>query len=226
MTGPLVFIHIPRTAGTSFGTVIGNWFVRNGGSVCPYNMWEHFVGATDLDTYDFIGGHTYYPLVRLIKEPVTFITMLGEPVKRIVSHYHHLIDDGRVHPHLHGLTIEQSLEDALFARRYNNLQTRHLAVDFTDIETVAEFGERAQATREDLEFAKERLREFAFVGIKDFFNDSIDKYNRIFGTDVEKSTGRSRPWLDGLSDRAVSLAVGLNELDVELYKFALEVFNA
>ena len=218
-----VFIHIPRTAGTSFGTLVADEFRRLGKRVCPYSNWPQFVTAKNLDSYDLIGGQTYYPLINLIADNPIFMTMLGEPVSRLISHQQFLINGGY---DFKGLSIEACLKHSRFQRMYNNFQTRQLGAFFSaDIVDDVTFTKDVQATAVTLERAKARLIQFAFVGIKEQFAESIVKYNKVFSANLIPEPREPRPWKTTLSSRELALAKEMNNFDIELYEFGLELFR-
>ena len=230
MDNQLVLIHLPRTAGTSLGVALANAYREVGKTVCPYRNWEYFVEATDLDTYDLIGGHSYYPLIRLLKGNPTFITILGEPINRCVSNYYMTkgLWTGPNKEDLDKYTLSELLDNPFWFIVMANQQTRMLASDFdiTEIKCTVDFSTKIRATKEDLTRAKARLATFPFVGIKEQFDKSLQRLSDFVKLPLFKVNDEKPRWpandFDELTLHKLRLA---NEYDLELYQYALEMFN-
>ena len=92
--GPrLAFLHVPKTAGTALRRVLAEQYG-------PDRVLElyHGIGADDverlrrMEARDWqqvraVAGHMEYGIHELIPFPVRYVTMLRDPVDRIVSHY-------------------------------------------------------------------------------------------------------------------------------------------
>ncbi|CAN5560719.1 hypothetical protein BH10PSE4_BH10PSE4_25290 [soil metagenome] len=91
-TQPLVFVHIPRTAGTSLVEGIGR-LCRSPASFAP----DHLpAAAADIrgGRYDFINGHfTYAKFVELCGADYRFVTFVRHPVDRLLSDYAYSTSD-------------------------------------------------------------------------------------------------------------------------------------
>ena len=137
----LVFVHIPKTAGTTLRTVLsmnepgarsralGNVFKGGGGiSKTPIVRLRDGKGP-DLTNVRLVRGHVplgireYLPQDRELR----CFTFLREPVDRTLSHYFAIREAGRVYG-LPPLTADATLDDA-FEGGYlhDNLQTRMLS---------------------------------------------------------------------------------------------------
>ncbi len=91
-TDRVAFIHIPKTAGITFSTLI--YALLASLPWCPAIMPEHLVTIPydELLKYRFFTGHFRYRLLEKIF-PSGFIslTFLREPVSRTVSHYNYIL---------------------------------------------------------------------------------------------------------------------------------------
>src|SRR6187551_2033665 len=91
-TDRVAFIHIPKTAGITFSTVIHPLLAQL--LWCPAIIPEHLVAIPydDLLKYRLFTGHFRYRLLKKIF-PSGFIalTFLREPISRTVSHYKHIL---------------------------------------------------------------------------------------------------------------------------------------
>ena len=187
-------------------------------------------------------GHVPYGVFREhLPADTRYMTFLREPVDRVLSHYyrHILSKDSRVEkavrrPGRAGDRIaseeEQELkldllEEALVESslpQLTNLSTRFLCGHDDPL------GELPASAVDD---AKENLRQFAFVGIQERFEESLVLLQRMLGLgsmpyrDRHVSRDGSRPTADELPDERRALIAEYNQLDAELYRFALGLFE-
>jgi hypothetical protein len=236
----LVFVHIPKTAGSTLRTVLsmnepgdrsralGNVFKGGGGISNSLIDRLRKDQGPDLRGVGLVRGHfplgirEYLPQYLPKDRELRCFTFLREPADRTLSHYFRI----RESPAPYGLPplpAEATVEDAL-ERGYihDNVQTRMLS-------GLAEpFGE---VTDEMLEQAKHNLRELAFFGLTERFDESLVLAQRRLGfrTILYKSSGRvntNRARGDELSAALVQAAKACNRYDTELYRYAEELFDA
>lgn len=114
MKSILIFVHIPRTGGTSFRKVLednfskdsilsiyGDDILRARSVVCSH---------TSLDTISVIRGHFSFGLHELIGErPYQYVTIIRHPVSRVMSLYNYIRSD-QMHP-MHSPVMSMSLLD-------------------------------------------------------------------------------------------------------------------
>ena len=84
----LVFIHIPKTAGTSLRYMIEPHFGVS--EICPlYNRGElEGVNSQYIERFPYIRGHIPYELMeKMLTRKRTWITMLRDPVERYISQF-------------------------------------------------------------------------------------------------------------------------------------------
>ncbi len=222
----LIFVHIPRTAGTSFGTAVADWFRATDRLVCPYSNWPHFVENKDkLIEFDLIGGHNYKPLEKLLVREHEFFTLLGEPINRTISHRN--LREKSNHPYMSGKTLEESVDDPTWALIANNFQTRMLGCDFGDeVQNDFDFDMKVQPTRDSLKIAKERLESFAFVGIKESYTASVELFNRTFNATCRAYSEGNTGYRSCMNLRTMKKLVEINEYDIELYRFGLDLYRS
>ena len=87
--GTVVFIHIPKAAGSSFTTFLQSHFPKNVSLVNTY--WEVLrkQPLTSLSQYRLITGHFGFNLTNTLRAPFA-ITLLRDPVDRACSTYEYL----------------------------------------------------------------------------------------------------------------------------------------
>lgn len=230
-TDPLVlYLHIPKAGGTTLGEFIYNQcrtkddsdegLIKNGVFFTPDGFFqdndsEHSKYASILQRGDLrvVTGHFSYGIHQYVKKPFRYVTVLREPVSRVVSLYRYL-------------KLENSMSIEKFAQsnhyqELSNDQTRRIAG-----------GEPAirQCTRKDLEAAKQNLQNhFAVVGTTERFDETLSLLRLGFGwnknvpsypRNVTANTDDNK-----ISTTALKILQDKNELDAELYDFANQLMN-
>jgi hypothetical protein len=240
-TSLVAFVHIPKTAG---GTVIemfaqvysrskatlhdaGNYFTgpekaarklqrREGG----WTEWERRGGR-------LTAGHVPYALFRQhLPHGTRYMTVLREPVDRVVSHYYQHFQWRRGESDSpaprSGPGGPASMEEA-FERgdpRACNLATRLLCGHPSPTGTLPGSA---------LSDAKANLRDFAFVGLQERFEESMLLLQRMLDLEptpyVNRHVTVGRPLVEDLSGTERQLIREHNQLDSELYEFAVRLFD-
>lgn len=243
--GPLLaFVHIPKTAGQTVTTMFARAYskaaVNDAGNYIRgpetterkitrrpggWERWHWRGGRVTV-------GHVPYGLFREhLPSDTRFMTFLREPVDRVLSHYYRhihrpdLSPDDRLERRKRGRATAVSLEEAFVEHdlpQLNNLATRFLCGD------PSPMGELPQSA---VDGAKANLREFAFVGIQERFEESIVLLQRALGLELVPYLNRhvsaegGRPTVEEISDTDRALIAEHNRLDVELYAFASGLFE-
>ena len=209
----IVFLHIPKTAGTTFQFILENSF---GISHCHTNHTNKKVfGQEDLDfarrifpRLRSIAGHNIIdPLALRVPDPF-HMTFLREPISRVFSHYQDTVLRGG-----NRTDFETSLR--------SNEELENLAV-------------KLMAGSRDLDKAKRFLMQCGFVGLTENFELSLHVLSRLspYGLNLNyrrKVVARDNTLKQSLArdPRMVQMARDHNLLDLELYAFAVhEVFPA
>ena len=207
----IVCLHIPKTGGTSFNVILENSFgMRN----CHTNQTNRSTFTQpDLEfarkcypgLRSIVGHNLVDPGQLKVPDPF-FMTILREPVARVISHYQYSIQNGH---------NKKSFEETLRAsENLENLQVKLIA------------GGR------DLDKAKHFLEQCAFVGITEKFDLSLRVLERLSPCKLEliyerRVVARGNEVKDSLKrdERMLELAREYNQLDIALYEFAVnEVF--
>lgn len=209
----MVFLHIPKTGGTTFQFLLENSF---GISHCHtgHNRKRTFDGA------DFAFARKMFPWLRSIAgenivDPLGlpipdpfYMTFVREPVARVFSHYQDTVLRGN---------NRVPFEEALRANEeFENLQVKSLAGD------------------RNLEKAKHILRNCGFVGVTEKFDLSLHLLSRLSPCRLNLYYKRKLAAQDNSvkkslerDPRLVELTRERNALDLELYSFVTrEIFPA
>jgi hypothetical protein len=221
----LIFLHIPKTAGTTLNRII-EW---------QYSPFEIFT----MDPYRIratperlkrlpegrrrrlrmVRGHMFYGIHEFLPQGATYITMLRDPVPRALSAYYFILRRPLNPFHRkvkkEGLTIEDCIR--LFPQRHN-LQCRMIA------------GAKDHTSTGDerlLDMAKENLvKSFSVVGISERFEESLMLIATTFDWEIpfykNCKVSKTRP---SIGPGTVEMIRDHNRLDVELYEFGKGLFE-
>lgn len=171
-----VFIHVPRTAGTTFKKMLRDLDYRAKGDNNELNNLRSVInrGAERLQPFTYahdvealkkaklIQGHTplmkYYPL---LKDTHKFITWMRDPVERTISQYdwwrHRGPRGGDIGGHIRIATSQKRMTVMQLSEKMRNVFTLMLGDD---------------------------LSVFDFIGIQEHFDDSLQRFADTFGFEI------------------------------------------
>jgi hypothetical protein len=163
-------------------------------------------------------GHLRYGIHEALPGPFTYLTMLRDPVDRVLSTYHHQVTR-------QGLAV--SVEDYIRSERtsrIDNGQTRRLAA------VVSGDAPPAAMTPAMFDSAVRNLREhFSVIGLTERFDLSVLAMARTFGWRklgyVSYNVSRGRPRAQDLPADVVATIRRHNEYDLELLQIARALFD-
>jgi Galactose-3-O-sulfotransferase len=227
----VIFVHVFRTAGTTLYRIIDRNFSQGSVYTVPENgTVEEFKKLSDPHKRRIrvLRGHLGFGLHQSMPQPCAYVTLLREPVERMISYYYficrtpdhycyHLIRDNQMR-----------LEDFIRCKQdimIDNIQTRFLS----GLETGYGVG-FGQCTRDMLEAAKRNLeRHFAVVGLTEGFDSTLLLLKRALGwrrlAYVRHNVTSNRPEKRKISQAALDAIAEVNALDTELYEYAQMLFE-
>lgn len=223
----LNFIHIPKAAG---GTVIGA-LVSEYGSRQVERRFD-----PDLDTFDshpmdpevrVLVGHMPFGVHQVLDRDVTYITLLREPVDRVVSGYYFAREPKSDQPGRVEMDSRVTLEDYV-ARSVSPFTTNNGQVRLLAGVSRAHFGIDPRAT---LDRAQHNLEhDISVVGTLDRFDEFLVLCKLLLGwtsypTYERFKTSRVRPPVGEVSAAVRALIEERNALDIELYASARRRFE-
>jgi len=216
MPRPLLFLHIPKTAGSTLAQV----FKANAPSGKYFHFWNqprvtelHLVPDKEVIFGHFrYGIHFYMP-----NQTAYYATMLREPVERVISYYYFHLQDTQdpAHKFAKEHTFEEWLEESPAAQ---NEMTKSLS------------GIRSEfyPSTETFEIAKHHLRSMRYVGLTERFDNSLALMKYYFGfkdLSYDKTkVGVKKP--HDLDEKVREKIREKNRMDIELYEIAKEIFEA
>lgn len=220
----LVFLHIPKTAGTTLNRII-EWQYSPFAifTIDPYRIRATAERLKRLSEarrrrLRVVRGHLLYGIHEFLPQGATYVTMLREPVARVLSAYYFVLRRplNPLHRKLkrQALSVEDCLR--LFPQR-QNLQCRF----------IAGVGDTAADDERLLDVAKENLRKsFRVVGISERFEESLMLMAKTFGWQIpsyeNQKVAKTRPKLDPGTEEMIR---DHNRLDLELYEFGKCLFE-
>ena len=224
----LIFLHNLKTGGTTLRTIVQRQYPVDavhtvGGRPEEFGGPKH-VGQIELDKTRVVQGHIPFGLHEALPGQSSYITMLRDPVERMISLYYFTLHSPERAIHRESGDHLASLEEFVSSGALletDNGQTRRLSG------LRPSFG---QCSAEMLERAKENVRAyFSVVGLSERFDESLLLMKRLFGwTSIfylrEKAT-RRRPNKADLPDRVIRTVLEYNQLDRQLYRFAGELLD-
>jgi len=226
---PFLFLHIPRTAGTTLNRLLERNFPP--GSVLSLYTRDDFaknavIDHSRLDGIRLIQGHvllTDYDAFTFYDAPVRAVTFLREPVSRVISEYHFL----RTWPgqHLHDLLNRENMSLAEYVTSSHKL-LRYKGGNF--MTRVLSGLDPDSRPEEALSRAQANLRDrFVAFGLTGDFDASLLLLADVMGLSdllYERQNSLRRPEAARATDEERALVASRNVLDTALYQFAEELF--
>ncbi len=231
----LAFVHIPKTAGGTVISMLATAYskdgIRDGGNYFRNPAYTtRKVARPKKSRGRVLAGHVPYGVLREHLPPDTrYMTFLREPVDRVFSHYWRHVRRrdparaGRMKQRPGARVKAESIAQAVTEMRIpqmNNFAMRFLC---------ARPPVSGSVPPSALDEAKENLREFAFIGIQERFEESLLLLQRMLGLDSvayeDRHVSSDRPAVEDLTDEERRVIEEHNQLDAELYRFGLQLFN-
>jgi len=202
-TGLVMFVHIPKTAGTSFKDAaikyVGDSLVAKhyGGGSLESTPWiiENLSDNKDypalyrrliVEKFQFFIGHMHAMPAALVVPIRQVATIMRSPTEQVLSHYNH---------HVRWLDYKGSVSDYINSKAFKNIQSRMLAP--LPISLIG------------------------FIGITEDYNNSIDIFNRMYGYKFNalKSNVNTIKDIEAPTDDIIALMKKCNMTDMGLYDY-------
>lgn len=230
----VIFIHIPKTGGMTLQRILekqykfNNTFTIN--SRYFYESIEQFkhLPESQRAAIKLLQGHMFFGLHEFLPMPCSYITILRNPIDRIISHYYYVIQNPTHYLYQSVISQKMNLRDYVcsgLSPELDNCQTRLLS-------GVQEPIGVGQCSFELLEKAKTNLKShFAVVGLLERFNETLIllkenfRWKMPFYIRQNKTQKPSNYNYKNISPEILEAIIKNNKLDIKLYKYGEKLFE-
>lgn len=210
-------MHIPKTGGTTLSWIIQTLYQKS----TLYSGQNILFLKDKIEQSEALLGHFHFGIHRHFSKPSFYITMLRDPVDRIISEYYYIKKEPSINSYISNLikSNKMSLEeyvvyDEKFFSRPKNKQTRYFCGGQTP----------------DLELAKKNLSDhFLIVGITELFDESVSLMKHELGWKnlnyLKRNVNNDKPLKNDFSTKTIDKIIENNTLDIELYQYSKDLLN-
>ncbi len=227
---PLIFVHMFKAGGSSLRQIIRSQFPRDAqvwlSKGAPAKLEElTALSQAERDRFDLFMAHEPYGLHDLLTRRAAYITLLRDPVDRVLSFFYYVKRLKTHYLRRFGFTDETTLEEFITWRNkeLDNVQTRLLV---PRSEGQIAFGEVDESF---FQKALANLNRIDRVGILERMDDFLQLLEAAEGWDVSsapvKNRTESRPSVAEHSDAVIARIREMNAFDIRLYEVARRRFE-
>ncbi|MCP4423323.1 MAG: sulfotransferase family 2 domain-containing protein [Chloroflexi bacterium] len=226
----ILFLHLPKTAGTTLNNIIARQYqpeeIHYLGALTQKAIVQFkAMDAAERAKFRLLTGHMGYGLHDQMAPPTAYFTILREPIERIISFYYFVQRNGAHYLHDFVLKDDVGLDD--FVKSRISIMTDNFQVRL--ISGVWDQRPYGECSREALEQAKQNLlTDFAVVGLTEEFDKTLILLKRAFNWRhvyyLRQNATQNRPQTDSFSQQTLDTVRAYNQLDLELYAFAQNLF--
>lgn len=235
--GIIIFNHIPKTAGTTMKDIIERQyphntilnplasFLRNSSSTMEGRsrlLGQMVRDHPQKEKIRFISGHIQFGLHEYLPFPSAYVTVLRDPVDRVISQYYHIFSGTNVTHHKKVVTENMDLIEFLesYHPEMTNVQTRYISGKVDD----------SSGSITDLDIAKRNIQNYYIaVGISERFDETLILFKRLLGWKnvfyIKRNVSRNRPLKSEIPQETIETIEKYNKMDMKFYEFCKQRFE-
>ncbi len=222
----IIFLHIPKTGGRSLQNILLRRYSKDEAIVNAHGRLDEIAAWPEerKRRIRYLQGHFIYGAHAVLPQQCRYITMLREPVDRVVSHYYYIRRSVN-HPlnkivNDNNMSLDEYVTSGV-CEEVSNDQAR----------LVGGVSRDAMVDQEEmLRLAKQHIDEaFIVAGLMERFDETLLLLRKRLGLKnlfygVRNQT-LGRPVKEQLSSRTVASISERNYADIELYRYASKKFE-
>jgi len=221
---PIIYIHLMKTGGSTLRTVLEREYGLDAvftlyekgqqQDICIDRYWE--MSIENREKKRVFAGHLHFGLHEKLEGPYNYLTMLRDPVERIISLYHYIRSMPN-HGH-HKRIVGENMSMSDFVESEMSSTLGKLYIQFiSGIRTLSYW----EYSEEALNATKLRLQEFfPIVGILEKLDESLLLMKRAYGWKtpyyVKENTTKNKPEVTH-TDKDMEIIRKVSRMDRELY---------
>jgi hypothetical protein len=235
----VIFLHIPKAGGTTLEYILGKNYSINRSlhvnapelEVKPYLLFKHDVVPSLIMGHHKINSILY----QLIDRPIIHITMLRDPIKRVISYYDYRRAGSRhrFQAEMKQITLREFVESKEFVE-LEDAQTRRLTGRLKHERNLLKLGGKVMTESERqsmLDEAKYTLTErISFFGITEEYTRFLLMAKRLMGWDdiyyTRRNVSQKKTDVSEIDESVMDIIKERNQMDIALYDYAKELFDA
>ena len=216
---PIVVLHIPKTAGTSLRRLIQENYPSEDiyyiyGEDSQFTTLKDFNKLTieEKSNYKIFMGHIPFNQKLFAHLQPTYITMLRNPIDRVLSYYHHVMQrEEWKEKNISLLKYIENSNDSQLSNHQTRMLTGFPKVPIDEMQ---------------LEIAIKNLEShFTIVGITEYFREAAEALRALFGwennMEFKENVSVGRKQKEYYSDLEIDKIRELNKFDIKLYEHML-----
>ncbi len=234
MKEKLIFIHIPKTAGSTFHVMLNARYPQSGiqnlfGSRYSEPEIAGFMSKPNeqKENICLLKGHMPYGMHRHLPGDSRYITVLRSPVERVISQYYYIKKNAHnpLHKQVHGggMTIADFVSSGISVGM-NNGQCRFLNGDLDEYA----FNACNEALFENVK--KHIEDKFIWVGLTERFDESVLLLAKLLEWErsphyIRENISKIRKTTSEISESDIAAIKAYNQLDIKLYEYANQLMD-